>query len=603
MESLTQLEQLLRQTIRYIEEFTNSHQLNPEEYTTDNYYSAHNLLNYLAFRQLDVRKLQQQLAELGLNSLDCTEAHILPSLDAVLQAVLALQGCSAKRVDPDRFKAGTARLRTNSLNLLGPRPEHHHAHIMVTMPVEAASNPDMISNFLRSGMDLMRINCAHDSPEAWHRMIDHLESAKTALGKPCKVYIDLAGPKLRTGQLQTLGNILRIKPVKDPRGAVLHPASAKLTASHHSTGSGHIPVSLQLLEKLLPGDSVRLTDCRGRKRSLAVISVEPDYAIACCDRSVYFETGQKISLFRNSVLIEQATVGLLPEVFESISLHTGDLLDLLPPDHSGNTDPRIPAISCTMQEIFGAVKVGQPIHFDDGKITGRIETVSDDCIRVRITHTPNSGCHLQGDKGINLPNTCLPVSAITAKDSANLAALVNRVDLIGMSFVTRPRDIIQLSNMLKELNASDRGIVLKIETSAAFNNLCKLLLIGLKLPKLGVMVARGDLAAEIGFERLAEVQEEILWLCEAAHVPVIWATQVLENLAKKGAPSRAEISDTVMAGRAECVMLNKGENMHAAISLLADILTRMEAHQRKREARLRPLKVCNIPDDGSENGD
>ncbi len=63
---------------------------------------------------------------------------------------------------------------------------------------------------------------------------------------------------------------------------------------------------------------------------------------------------------------------------------------------------------------------------------------------------------------------------------------------------------------------------------------------------------------ECGYQRLAEVQEEILWICEAAHVPVIWATQVLETLAKKGMPSRSEITDAAMGERAECVMLNKG---------------------------------------------
>jgi pyruvate kinase len=64
--------------------------------------------------------------------------------------------------------------------------------------------------------------------------------------------------------------------------------------------------------------------------------------------------------------------------------------------------------------------------------------------------------------------------------------------------------------------------------------------------------------SHVGYERLAELQEEILWLCEAAHLPVIWATQVLEQLAKSGLPSRAEISDAAMGERAECVMVNKG---------------------------------------------
>ena len=82
-----------------------------------------------------------------------------------------------------------------------------------------------------------------------------------------------------------------------------------------------------------------------------------------------------------------------------------------------------------------------------------------------------------------------------------------------------------------------------------------------------------------------------LWVCEAAHVPVIWATQVLEGLAKKGVPSRAEITDAAMSERAECVMLNKGPLLIDAVRVLDDILRRMEAHQSKKTARLRPLRL------------
>src|SRR6185369_16754825 len=90
----------------------------------------------------------------------------------------------------------------------------------------------------------------------------------------------------------------------------------------------------------------------------------------------------------------------------------------------------------------------------------------------------------------------------------------------------------------------------------------------------------------------AEVQEEILWVCEAAHVPVVWATQVLESLAKEGMPSRAEITDAAMGERAECVMLNKGPHIRMAVRALADILQRMQGHQRKKRSILRPLKLA-----------
>ena len=135
---------------------------------------------------------------------------------------------------------------------------------------------------------------------------------------------------------------------------------------------------------------------------------------------------------------------------------------------------------------------------------------------------------------------------------------------------------------------------MKIENEQAFTNLPRLLLTSLRNPPVGVMVARGDLAVEVGFERLAEVQEEILWLCEAAHVPVIWATQVLESMAKSGQPSRAEVSDAVMSGRAECVMLNKGAYIVPAVRLLNGVLERMNAHQTKKRSMLRKLAVSQV---------
>ena len=110
--------------------------------------------------------------------------------------------------------------------------------------------------------------------------------------------------------------------------------------------------------------------------------------------------------------------------------------------------------------------------------------------------------------------------------------------------------------------------------------------------RVGVMIARGDLAVECGYQRLAEVQEEILWICEAAHVPVIWATQVLESLAKEGVPSRSEITDAAAGVRAECVMLNKGPHILLALDFLGDVLARMKGHQTKKSALMRKLSVA-----------
>ena len=134
--------------------------------------------------------------------------------------------------------------------------------------------------------------------------------------------------------------------------------------------------------------------------------------------------------------------------------------------------------------------------------------------------------------------------------------------------------------------------MIKIETKSGFRNLPGLLLTAMRSYPAAIMIARGDLAVECGWERLAELQEEILWFCEAAQMPVMWATQVLEQQTKKGLASRAEISDAAMAQRADCVMLNKGPHILAAIRMLDNILRRMQKHQFKKTARMRKLRVA-----------
>jgi pyruvate kinase len=248
-------------------------------------------------------------------------------------------------------------------------------------------------------------------------------------------------------------------------------------------------------------------------------------------------------------------------------------------------------IPCSLDAAFQSAEPGHIIRFDDGKIGSRVVSNDGDEIVVQISYTGPRMARLRPEKGINLPDTALAISALTDKDLHDLEFLVKYVDMVGLSFVRTPEDVLLLEQRLEELGGSEIGVVLKVENRQAFENLPRLLLTAMYSPPVGVMVARGDLAVEVGFERLAEVQEEILWLCEAAHVPVIWATQVLEGLAKTGSPTRAEVSDAVMSGRADAVMLNKGPYIVEAVRFLNGVLERMHAHQHKRRSMLRKLSI------------
>jgi pyruvate kinase len=142
---------------------------------------------------------------------------------------------------------------------------------------------------------------------------------------------------------------------------------------------------------------------------------------------------------------------------------------------------------------------------------------------------------------------------------------------------------------------SKLALVAKIETARALRNLPDIIVQAAGRQPLSVMIARGDLAVGIGFERVAEMQEEILWLCEAAHIPAIWVTQVLEGLVTKGLPSRGEMTDAAMAARAEVVMLNKGPQVALGVEALDRLLRRMGEHQIKKTPTLRALQTWNEP--------
>ncbi|MEJ2385404.1 MAG: pyruvate kinase, partial [Xanthomonadales bacterium] len=180
---------------------------------------------------------------------------------------------------------------------------------------------------------------------------------------------------------------------------------------------------------------------------------------------------------------------------------------------------------------------------------------------------------------------------------SDLAFVAEHADLVGLSFVNGPDDVRQLRAELDRLGRPDIGVVLKIETRRGIRNLPDILLEALRFKVCGLMIARGDLAVECGFERLAGLQDYLPALCEAAQLPVIWATQVLESLAKRGHPTRAEVTDAAAGQAAECLMLNKGPHILDALRMLDTITRDMERRRRKGRARAARLELPAFPAD------
>jgi len=569
--------------------------------------SARNLLHYLSVRQRDIRFLQQDLQSLGLSTLGVMEPHVLASLNAVIGCLeaLARTGESDSPEPPVDFTTGPLQLREHARRLLGPMPPSRSTRIMVTMPSEAAEDPRLLMNLLRGGMDVMRINCAHDGPAEWRRMVANLRLAERAVGRSCRVQADLAGPKSRTGTLEPVARMLRIKPRCDALGRLLEPARLWLTPASTPEPSPPGTTTLPLAEMRGAWRRARkasMTDLRGRRRELRILATSDRSILAEVDRGMHIGEATEIDVEDAEAPAGVLVVGSLPPFIVPIQLNIGDTLVLTRSDVAGagaSTDPltgaAVPArIHCTLVAAFEHVRPGQRAWLDDGKIGGFVRRNDGESIEIDVTHAPPGGGKLRGEKGINFPETDLGLHALTDKDIADLREVADIVDIVALSFLRTEQDVLQLQREMREIGAGSLGILLKIENGLAFRNLPRILLAAINGPPIGVMVARGDLAVEVGFERLSELQEEILWVCEAAHVPVVWATQVLEGLAKGGAPTRAEVSDAVMSSRAECVMLNKGPRIVETVEFLADVLGRMSEHHDKRKALLRRLSVSEL---------
>ncbi|WP_421725536.1 pyruvate kinase [Bauldia sp.] len=248
-------------------------------------------------------------------------------------------------------------------------------------------------------------------------------------------------------------------------------------------------------------------------------------------------------------------------------------------------------MTCTAPEILERISIGDRVSIDDGKLQGAIYGEANGGFLVRIDGGRLGGAKLRSEKGLNFPTADLGLDPLTAKDRDDLDFVVTHADMVGYSFVQTAGHVAVLQDELAKRTADWHRLALvgKIETPRAVRNLPEIIVQAAGRQPFGVMIARGDLAVEMGFERVAEMQEEIMWLCEAAQVPAIWATQVLEDLVKDGLPSRGEMTDAAMAARAECVLLNKGPNVTAAVSVLDRLLARMADHQVKKTPTLRAL--------------
>ena len=197
-------------------------------------------------------------------------------------------------------------------------------------------------------------------------------------------------------------------------------------------------------------------------------------------------------------------------------------------------------------ELFGAIRPGDRILIDDGKVRLKAIEVDDKAIVTEV----QVGGMVSDNKGVNVPDVVVPIPALTEKDRADLTfALEQKADWIALSFVQRPEDVAEARALIGERAA----LLAKIEKPAAIDQLNDIVALAD-----AVMVARGDLGVELPPEQVPPLQNRIIAVARQFGKPVVVATQMLESMITSPTPTRAEVSDvaTAIYDGADAVMLS-----------------------------------------------
>jgi pyruvate kinase len=579
--------------------------------------SLDNLLCYLALREQDLLGLQLKLAEEGLSSLGMSESHVLVSIEQVLKH-FGIKPVNTSSLCKINSQSGMLLLTRRSELLFGSVGKGRRTYIMVTLDSSDIYQHELIEQLLENGMDIARINCAHNTAREWKLLVETIRSAEERLvqrgkgieGRKCTILMDLAGPKIRTGPMEVKVRPLQISSPKDLHGRPVRFIEGFLDSEASETEVLNLegaPSSFVIaisrtnyggLGSLKVGQKITFKDARDeRPRNITVLErTGPTRVRIGLEHTAFLNEGIKLECQINDADNDSKcsfTVGAIKAQPIEINVEAGNILRLYRDNtslghnaDSSSPDGKPAGISCTHPRILNQVKVGHRVFIDDGKIEAIVRSSNEEYLELEIISPKGMTAKIKSNKGINFPDSPVRMPALTPVDIKNLDFIVKYADMVGLSFVHGSQDVYDLHKALSKLDHSDLGVVAKIETSDSIHDLANILIAGLDLPKFAVLIARGDLAVEVGFENLAFIQDDILCLCEAAHIPVILATQILESLAESGLRSRAEIADAIVGQRAECVMLNNGPHILEAVQTLARLLSTKKRYQLPKKHQL-----------------
>ncbi|MGM0679919.1 MAG: pyruvate kinase, partial [Pseudomonadota bacterium] len=335
--------------------------------------------------------------------------------------------------------------------------------IMVTLSSDTAHDYRAVYDLIREGMNIARINCAHDNPFTWRLMIKHVRQANRELHSSCRVLMDLAGHKIRTGQIRPAADstVFRYNRKSSASGRAEFAIVPVRLANEPTTREPDIHntfiVPDAIFSQLAEDDRLCFVDAKGKRRHVTIATItQPDFISGFAHKN--------IRLLANTVIEWQRLSGDAYKTLQSfhypevnnlsgnIRLHAGDVLQLHkqsdhghPTEYGENGELLAPAsIGCTAPEVIDILEPGAPVWFDDGKIGARVIQKFDDYLILRITRAGPAGAKLKPDKGLNFPGTKLNLPSLTAKDRMDLDFICLHSDMVGFSFIETADDMHEL---------------------------------------------------------------------------------------------------------------------------------------------------------------
>lgn len=297
----------------------------------------------------------------------------------------------------------------------------------------------------------------------------------------------------------------------------------------------------------------------------------------------YEEHGARIKNIREAVKITGKRVAILldtkgPEIRTNdmengaITMKIGDSVRISMTEVLGTNEK----FSITYPELINDVNVGSHILLDDGLIDLEVTDIDRDANEI-VTVVKNEGV-LKNKKGVNVPGVSVNLPGITEKDANDIRFGIGQgIDFIAASFVRRASDVLEITKILEEENATHIQIIPKIENQEGIDNIDEILKVSD-----GLMVARGDMGVEIPTENVPVVQKALIKKCNALGKPVITATQMLDSMQRNPRPTRAEANDVANAiyDGTDAVMLSgetaAGDYPLEAVQTMARIAVRTE---------------------------